>query len=43
MIKRSAIQARDKAGNFYIVGIAAFVGIFTTISCCLWFLSKVNF
>ena len=43
MSQERAVEARDKAKNFYLGGIVVFVGIFTTISLCLWFLSKINF
>ena len=35
--------ARDKAKNLYMTGIVVFIGVFTTISVCLWFVSKLNF
>ena len=43
MNQERAVEARDKAKIFYRNGIVVFVGVFTTISLCLWFLSAINF
>jgi hypothetical protein len=43
MSQERAVEAKDKAKNLYLNGIIAFVGIFTLISVCLWFLSSINF
>jgi hypothetical protein len=43
MSQERAVEAKDKAKNLYRNGIIAFVGIFTLISVCLWFLSSINF
>jgi len=43
MNQERAVEARDKAKIFYRNGVVVFVGVFTTISICLWFLSAINF
>ena len=43
MNQERAVEARDKAKIFYRNGIVVFVGVFTTISICLLFLSAINF
>jgi hypothetical protein len=43
MNQNRSLQARDKAKIFYRNGIVIFVAAFTTLSFCLWFLSKINF
>jgi len=43
MNQERAVEARDKAKNLYLSGIVVFIGVFTTISICLWFLSTINF
>jgi|GEM_PF-1154920 len=34
---------RDKSRNIYLTGILIFTGIFSTITACVWFVSKLNF
>lgn len=41
--KKRVIETRDKVNSMYINGIIVFVGIFSTISLCIWFVSHLNF
>jgi hypothetical protein len=43
MSQGRAVESKNKAKKFYQNGIIAFVGIFTLITVCLWFLSSINF
>jgi uncharacterized membrane protein len=43
MDQKRATLIRDKTRNIYLTGILIFTGIFTTISACVWFVSKLNF
>ncbi len=43
MDQKRMITVRDKSKNIYLIGIAVFTGIFSTIAICAWFLSSLNF
>jgi hypothetical protein len=43
MNQKRATLIRDKTRSIYLTGILIFTGIFTTISACVWFVSKLNF
>lgn len=43
MSQGRAVESKNKAKNLYLSGIIVFVGIFSLITICLWFLSSINF
>lgn len=43
MDQKRAVTLRDKSKNMYLIGIAVFTGIFTTIAVCVWFVNSLNF
>jgi hypothetical protein len=41
--KTKAVQYNEKIKKLYTCGILIFIGIFSTIAICAWFLSSLNF